>query len=295
MDYDDDDLLLALRLVKLLKTQPDFKSDMSTIPSRPHPNGLTVNQLLEQYRGDHLTDLKSGQERYRQLRRIFADNPALGELSSPMLNRLLSNWSGATRNRYRAAVSHFLRWCRQHGHCDLRPELAGGREKPRDAVLSVGQVQSLYRSVQTLSPRWRPFCALLVLTGQRRGEVSRFGGSGDVWTITATKNGTDHVVHLSTHARYWARRWEAPPTDYGALKARWFAAAGVSLHYRFHDIRRSFATHLVEDGADPQVVDRILNHCGGAKGIARVYNRAQMLDARRDCMTRWEALLTQEL
>ncbi len=262
---------------------PDFKSQQASVQ---------IKDCLIEYRAEHLSGIRSGEERYGQLQRLLSDFRTFDQLNSPKLNQRLGGWTGATRNRYRAALNHFLRWSRGMGYTDLRPDLFGGRETPRDAVLSLKQCQALYETVPELSPRWRPFCALLMLTGQRRGEVARFDSTLPVWTITGTKNGTDHLVHLSGKAQWWARQWQKPPVDYRALKLRWFGHAGIPTKYRFHDIRRSFATHLVEDGQDPQVIDRILNHCGGAKGVSRVYNRAQMLPQRRDAMLRWEEMLT---
>ena len=254
-------------------------------------------EILNEYFLDHLVELKYGEERRRQLARVFemleASHGDIANVTQRDLTLALSRWRGSTHNRYVAALTHFFRWCRLRELTSLRPEFQNKREKSRDTVLSIGQCRRLLRAVEAAGETWAPFCALWVLTGQRRGEVARFHAEHEnKWLITDTKNGTDHVVHLGPMAQEWASVFHAPHGNFNAMKLRWFRAAGVDAsRYRFHDIRRSFATHLVEDGADPQVVDRRLNHCGGAREVARVYNRAQLLPQREQCILRWEEML----
>ncbi len=252
-------------------------------------------EILNDYHDDHLVDLKYGEERLRQLRRVFANFTEIENVTQRDLTLVLGQWKGATHNRYVAALTHFFKWCRLRELTDLRPEFQSRREASRDTVMSLGQVRRLLGAVEAAGDDWSPFCAVLVLTGQRRGEVRDLNVpdvDGDTWFIQNTKNGNPHVVHLSDTAQGWVDQWVPPSGNFNSMKLRWFKAAGVDPNrYRFHDIRRSFATHLVEDGQDPQVVDRILNHCGGARGVARVYNRAQMLPQRRAAMLRWEEML----
>ena len=56
-----------------------------------------------------------------------------------------------------------------------------------------------------------------------------------------------------------------------------------------HDLRRTTATRMAEDiKIAPHVVDKILNHSTGVvKGVAAIYNRAELLDERRDALAAW--------
>jgi integrase len=212
--------------------------------------------------------------------------------------RALSRWNGATRNRYRAAITHFWRWARQREYAELRPELEGAKEQSRDAVLDLPTIRRLYE-VAPARGDWQGFCRLLILTGQRRGEVSGIRSEqveGRVWRQPCTKNGTQHLVHLIPRAMDELRggvTWEGK-TGFTDLKTRWSRDADIDPEtWRFHDLRRSYATHLVEGGADPVVVDRVLNHVASATagGVARIYNRAALLGDREKMMGRWEGML----
>ena len=58
------------------------------------------------------------------------------------------------------------------------------------------------------------------------------------------------------------------------------AKAGIT-GWRFHDMRRTFATELCERGQSGEVVDMMLNHRASASrgGVAGVYNRSVRLEA----------------
>lgn len=260
----------------------------------------TVNTILATYAKEHLSRLATGEERERQLRRVlhaFVNRP-MGSVGQRELIAALDRWEGPTRNRYRAALTHFWRWARQRGLTDLRPELDGHREVSRDVVLSLDQLRALWAAAPARGD-WQGFCRLLIATGARKGEVAGMRPqdvAGGVWRQPSTKNGTAHLVHLGPLALAELRAgitW-AGKTTFADMKLRWSADAGLDpARWRLHDIRRSFATHLVEGGADPAVVDRALNHAASAtaRGVARVYNRASLLDARRSLMLRWEGML----
>ena len=56
-----------------------------------------------------------------------------------------------------------------------------------------------------------------------------------------------------------------------------------------HDARRTFVTHMNEQGVEPHVVEAVVNHVSGASkaGVAGVYNRAQYLPDRTRALQRW--------
>jgi integrase len=63
-----------------------------------------------------------------------------------------------------------------------------------------------------------------------------------------------------------------------------------------HDIRRSVATGLREHvGADPHLVELIINHVSGTRGgVAGIYDRSERLAERRRALERWAELVTGE-
>ena len=261
---------------------------------------VTVASVLKRYEREHLATIATGEERARQLRRILASHlgKPMAAVGQRELMAALDGWRGATRNRYRACLTHFWKWARQRGLATLRPELDGHREASRDVTLSLDQLRTLWATAPARGD-WRGFCRLLIVTGARRGEVAGMTPrdvQGAVWLQPSSKNGTAHVVPLGPLALAELREgiaWTGKKT-FADMKERWSHDADLDpATWRLHDIRRSFATLLVEDGADAAVVDRHLNHVAAAtaRGIARVYNRAQLLDRRKALALRWEAML----
>lgn len=59
-------------------------------------------------------------------------------------------------------------------------------------------------------------------------------------------------------------------------------------HWTLHDLRRTAATGMARLGVPPHVVERILNHSGGAiRGVAAIYNRFDYAAEKRDALQRW--------
>jgi len=150
---------------------------------------------------------------------------------------------------------------------------------------------------------------LMLLTGQRRTEVagacwSEIDLKKRTWNISKerSKNGLSHIIHLSDQSIELLMQLprhinsDLLFTVTGSTSASGFSHAKKRLDkyskvsgWRFHDLRRTFATHLVEHlGVAPMVVDKILNHQSGVvSGIAAVYQRQQMIQERRAALEAW--------
>lgn len=162
-------------------------------------------------------------------------------------------------------------------------------ENSRDRFLDEDDVALFWRSTELLAHPFRPFMQLLLLTGQRKGEVA--GMTWDAidldagrWTLTAadTKAKRSHVVPLSTKA---VAILDALPrfgpyvfTTNGETQIGAFSQAKVQLDrfmtvyggeavpdWRLHDLRRTVATHLQRLGFSEELVGKILNHA--PKGV----------------------------
>jgi integrase len=88
----------------------------------------------------------------------------------------------------------------------------------------------------------------------------------------------DGIKPLKVNYEQWDRIREA------ASKA-----AGHELErFTLHDLRRTVSTGLGHLGCPAPVQDTILDHAGeGKRGIAGIYNRAQLLGPSREWLTRW--------
>lgn len=132
------------------------------------------------------------------------------------------------------------------------------------------------------------------------------------WTIPAeqSKTGKPHIVYLAQQTaelfrelKQLAGTSELVMPGRGSLTRPFAANAlnkaleGISFDmqpFTIHDLRRTGATHLHEQGFPSDVVEKALNHTIG--GVRGVYNRAQYSDQRRQMLQQWadyaEGLMT---
>lgn len=283
----------------------------------------TVEDAISAYAQMHLSDLRTADERERQLR--WALGPHLEKAVSDLtrldfqsaIDAKAKRGRRTSANRIRAALSHFSKWAFERGYM---PENIGARtsraakEAPRDRVLSVEDVRTIYDVAPELGETWGPLVRLLVLTAQRRSEVA--GMRADEidldarrWTIPVarSKNAKAHIVHLSPPALAEIARRPAsgllfsttgttPVSGFGKMKVRLDKLLGLS-DWRLHDLRTAFASALCEAGEPESTVDRVLNHSavGSApSAVARVYNRSQQLAQRAAVLDRWAEMVTGE-
>jgi hypothetical protein len=75
-----------------------------------------------------------------------------------------------------------------------------------------------------------------------------------------------------------------------------FRETKATTSWRVHDFRRSLvSTAAREFGTPIAVADRHLNHAGGARGIARVYQRYDLLRERKQLAQQWADWLYEEM
>jgi integrase len=189
------------------------------------------------------------------------------------------------------------------------------KPKSRDRTLSESEIReflaALERSKASRSNKLA--LRLILLTMVRKGEL-RFARWADIdfekaeWSIPETKNGKPHIVYLSSQSLAILRElktlsgdseWVVPSTHARRKPAGETTLnnvlTGIELAMRRegkewssfspHDLRRTASTILHEQGFDPLVVEKALNH--SVRGVAGVYNRAQYADQRRRMLQHW--------
>ena len=215
-------------------------------------------------------------------------------------------------NRLLAHTKRFFGWCVERGLIDqspaasIRPPL---KEKARDRVLSNDEVVRIWQATESLDFPVGPAVQLLLLTGQRRDEVSHMRWSeldlevGN-WTIPAERNksGRLHVVPLSPLAKrilsglprsggfvFWGRSSGTAINGWSRAKERLDELSDVR-DWRLHDLRRTAATGMARLRFDPHVVERVLNHATSNAGpLSRVYQRYDYDDEKRAALEAWSA------
>jgi integrase len=246
----------------------------------------------------------------------------LGHLLDPIEEKI-EEGKDTMSNRIRAALKAFTRWAFERDFVDID---IGSRlpkalsEKPRERTPSIEEVRTIWAASSGMGELWGPFIRLLILTGQRRGEICNLRWSevdlinGVISKKSAeTKNGQPHKTHLSSIALYELQKLAArkngvfvftttgatPVSGISRMKKRLDALLGDNFEaWTFHDLRRAMASALCERGYSEAVVDRILNHqaVGSApSAVSLVYNTAQHLPERAAALDAWSEIVTSEL
>lgn len=245
--------------------------------------------------------------------------PAWGHLPIATINRrhvhivlddLVDAGKGTTANRVLATISKLFNWSVERGYLDASPAVgvkAPAKEVSRDRVLSLEEIRKLWKAADQIGYPWGPWLKLMFATGgQREGDISRMQWRevrGTWWEIEQpTKSDASHRVPLSTFALEILDaipRFEGPyvfSTRAGEKPVRGFSKAKALLDkkskvsgWRFHDVRRTVATHFGEHlGKHPYVIERIQNRRSGTiKGVMAVYNRATYEEEMADALGEW--------
>ena len=208
----------------------------------------------------------------------------------------------------------------------------GGKEKPRERALTEAELGAFLANLEEAmryqtgegrrSPRMAHALRLLLLTGQRRGELGlarwsdvTLSGRAPLWRIPAahSKTGAPHAVPLSPAA---VREFEALrkyangsdyvlPTEDGKAPAdpklitrsvarnlerlRKAAAAmkpPVELEpFTVHDLRRTCRTGLARLRVPHDVAERVLNH--KLPAMRAVYDQHEPLEEMRAALGKW--------
>jgi integrase len=192
------------------------------------------------------------------------------------------------------------------------------KETKRERVLTEAELRAVWRLAGTLGYPWGPYLRMLMLTLQRRCEVSGLPWVGELdaemtlWTCPPErrqKNDKENLVPLAAAVRSdlagcrrrgayvfmssWAARGR-PIGGFSKFKEaldRELAEAGRPIaDWTFHDLRRTGATYLGERlGVDHDLIERILGHT--IPGVRGTYQRGLYLEQKREALDRWAEYL----
>ena len=197
----------------------------------------------------------------------------------------------------------FFRWCVEEDYVVRSPLQDLSSPEPleaRDRVLSDSEVK-LFWTATASDTLYGPFFRLLLLTGQRRNEVTyiqwpEIDLTACSWLIPRerTKNDKPHLVHLNPQAMAIL---DSKPEFIGkginsfsrAKNNLDILMPGV-LPWRIHDLRRTTATGMAANKVAPHIIERVLNHVSGTRGgLVAVYQRHEYLEERKRALEVWGA------
>jgi integrase len=214
-------------------------------------------------------------------------------------------------NRTHAALSRFFRWLCERDVIVASPCIGvplPSKETPRDRVLSDEELRRLWLACADLDGRESACVRLLILTGQRRGEIAGLRWvevDGDVLMLPAErmKGRVAHIVPLSTQAaailalmpqlvpqvpRPSDCVFGSPIGHFDRIKRALDARMGDVPKWVIHDIRRSVASGMARIGVSVPAIEKILAHRSGTfRGVAGTYQRHSFLPEMAAALQRW--------
>ena len=285
---------------------------------------LTVEQLAGEYVEKH-AKLRQRETTWREDERTLNRDvvPQIGQLPIDVVRRgdvvdvlepILLRGAPVLCNRTRSVMHRLFEFGLVRGYLDQNPvahvrPLAA--EKPRDRVLSAGEIRKLWKALEPETIRIGAVYKLILLTAQRPGQVCgmRWRDLEDSWWHVSQeqdKTGRAHRVPLSEQAlavldevRAETPEWDERPWIFparrggGHLRNLWYSADRVRQrmdgeHWTPHDLRRTSATMLRgECKVTRIVVERVLNHAD--RGVAAIYDRSSYDPEKRKALDAWGA------
>ena len=240
----------------------------------------------------------------------------------------LSKTPGEQRHAFTAART-FFRWCtrpprRYLKHSPMEGYEAPSKARSRERVLSDRELTIIYRSAGELGWPFGTIVQLLILTGQRRNEITSLRETwvdgSDIKSITLpseiVKNSQEHTIPLCPMAEAILER--TPILNGMYFKARgaddrsytgWSkgkraldklikdeAEKSPVAHWTLHDLRRTFSTGLARLGVPQHINDKLLNHRVSSQRdvspVAMIYNRYEYWEEQNDALSKWEARIS---
>jgi integrase len=211
-----------------------------------------------------------------------------------------------------AALSAFFSWCVNQRLVEISPALslkAPPAAASRERELTRTELTAVMSAASEMGYPFGHLYRLMLLTGKRKGEVAKMRWQ-DIdldaaeWTIQSnqTKSGNALVEPLSRQAVELVRscpqfgpyvfttNGRSPVSGFSKAERRLYALTGNEGDdsWRVHDFRRSLVSTAAREFRTPiAIADRHLNHAGGARGVARVYQRYDLLREREELAQQW--------
>ena len=215
-------------------------------------------------------------------------------------------------NRVHGVLSKFFKWVCARDEELVSPVIGVERPAPenvRERVLDDAELVRLWKACEAIGGREGACIKLLVLSGQRRSEISHLTWrevGNDVLELPAArmKGKQTHIVPLSTQAAtiianmpklvpqvpqpddyIWG---DSPVGHFHRIKDQLDAHMGDTQKWVIHDIRRSVASGMARIGIPVPVIEKILAHRKGTfAGIVGVYQKYSFAPEMAVALQKW--------
>jgi integrase len=298
------------------KVDHDFKEELTLAHlgiKRPEPE-MSFGELSARFLANG--DVKAYHRDRLKVLLPFFHSIAIGRITKVLVRDYRSHRhsekqvSETTVNRDVEALRHMLYWAVDEGLLITNPlsriSLVRERHKPR-MVMTVGEEQRL---LSAAAPHLRAIITFAVDTGMRRGEILT-----ERWehidldrkllfvTHSKTAGGEGREIPLTERVFTYLTRAAQPQGHVFSfkgeplrnIKTAWKAAirrAGIR-YYRFHDLRHTFNTRLMEAGVIQDIRKTIMGHSSG-EDVHSIYTHVE-LPAKREAIRKLEQWVSQQL
>jgi integrase len=210
-------------------------------------------------------------------------------------------------NRAHSVVRKLFNWSVENDLITTSP-VAGIKpphvETSRDRVLTDDELRSVWQAADKIGFPFGPIVQLLILTGQRRGEVTGMQWDelqAGLWMLPRerVKNDRRHDVPLSRQAlaiierlprisdRYVFSVNGNKPFNGFKAKERLDKLASIA-PWTLHDLRRTAASGMARLGVSLVVIEKVLNHVSGSlAGVVGIYQRHEFAEEKRAALEKW--------
>ncbi len=253
------------------------------------------------------------QDYRRLLKRHFKYRKNIEELTRQDIMSVIRNLSTTPSESQHAyvAIRTMMNWCVRHGFVDVSPVPSiSHKSEPRNRVLSDDELATVYRRADEYGYPYGPIVQLLILTGQRRGEIgglrwSWIQGDEIIFPHGFAKNKREHRIPIGQQTLKILKSLpvgpdlifpsrisnEKPFNGWGKAKQSFDNGIDVS-GYTLHDLRRTYSSNMAGLGVPIHVTEKLLNHVSGTvSGIAAVYNRHTYMDEMQEAVTSFDSYL----
>src|ERR1700722_16288347 len=289
---------------------------------------ITIGSLINLYlRRRVVGRLRTTQSIESRLRRTLA--PILQRYAADICRRdiraildsIVDRGQGREAEKRRQVCTAMFRWALSQDLVEADPT-AGltpyDRGAPRDRVLTVEEIELVWKWLDTdaLSLEAADILKLELLTGARCGEISGLRAEEIdrqkwIWTLppSRSKNGRQRVTPIVGLAREMLEQ-RLSGVEKGPLFLLDKGVVVTSAHighylltrrttlpiavFTSHDLRRTFATTLVETGVALDLVAAIVGHESGGKDtrtLVRHYVHTDMLERKAHALRVWDERL----
>ena len=299
-----------------------------------HTVETLVAEYLEHYVAKRGKDPAAAQERVRRLLekelRPWAGRDARTikpREAVELLDAIVHRGSPVMANRFAGTLSKLFKLGVQRAIVEQNPVQLlippGGRERPRDRVLSDPELAALLAcldNVFTHARRTTAVIRLILYTACRRSEIAlarwnhfRLDGDAPLWTVPEelSKTGGRYLIPLVPAAVEELKRLrvnargsayvfpsktggpdkQADPMILTRSLARnldRLRKHGIK-QFTLHDLRRTVRTGLARLKVEPHIAERVLNHA--QRGVLKTYDLHQYEGEKRAALENWAAHL----